>query len=371
MTRIVLFFLVILLYNIYSTQKKSEEKRRKGFLLFTGLFFVLESALRNLGVGSDTYHYYELFEYTKQSSWDNIFDGFTDKGEFSKDTFYYVFQKSFQHVFPKFRLFLFFIAILFFSSFNWFLKKSGLTLREMMIAYLFYLGMFHHFFSYTGLRQTIAVSFIFYACVFLLEKRYVVSLIFASISFLFHSSAIIFILAYFLKFVKGSTLMLPLMGIVLLIDYFQGEQLVTIILNNGGFEERYGIYLEVKEGAGSYPIVAMYIMLIIGILLSHKRIVQDEKLLMFFKMYCVVVACLPLLFIDNTAFRITLYFSISMYILVPNLVSGLKHQNKYLIVYTLFLILMLFSALKTNYRFYWQPMDLPVREMYSFREPLL
>ena len=373
MSRIVLFFLVILFYNLYAHQKYGEDKKKKYFLMAVGAFFILESALRHLGVGPDTYHYYEIFEQAKNTTYDRIANSLagTDPHPI-KDPFYWLFQKVFQIFFPKFRLFLFFIAILFFSSLNRFLLRNHLSLRDMMIAYLFYLGMFHSFFSYTGLRQTIAVAIIFHSTIYLFDGKNVKSLACTFLAFLFHSSASVFLLAYCFRFVRNPRIFLPIMLSFMFLFIVLKEYIMLYVLYSTGLEDRFERFATAKtEGAGSFAVTLLYLIVFAFLFMSYRKIAKDRLLFNHFQYYCFVVACLPIMYMDNSAFRIASFFSISMYVLIPFMVSQIKFRQKYLAIYSLFFLLLLFSALKSDYCFYWQNMAMPAYGFSSFSEPFL
>lgn len=71
-----LLFIVILVigYLIYN-QYNSDGSRRK-YITFSAIVLGLQSALRNVAVGADTYNYYLKFEAVKYTTWQEVFRSF-------------------------------------------------------------------------------------------------------------------------------------------------------------------------------------------------------------------------------------------------------------------------------------------------------
>ena len=96
-----------------------ENRNRKNYIIFICIILILQSALRHVAVGADTYAYYLKFEEIKLTSWQEIWENFRSVyvlGE-GKDAGYPLIQKVFQFFSGEYRIFLFFVAVIFFASF--------------------------------------------------------------------------------------------------------------------------------------------------------------------------------------------------------------------------------------------------------------
>lgn len=86
-----------------------ENRNRKNYIIFICIILILQSALRHVAVGADTYAYYLKFEEIKLTSWQEIWENFRSVyvlGE-GKDAGYPLIQKVFQFFSGEYRIFLF------------------------------------------------------------------------------------------------------------------------------------------------------------------------------------------------------------------------------------------------------------------------
>src|SRR5690606_22288512 len=121
---------------------------------------ILQSGLRHVAVGADTYQYSLIFERVKSLSWAEIFSSVTayyDFGE-GKDPGYLVFQKIFQYISDDYQVYLIFVAILFFSALGYFIYKNTRRVSDALFAFVLYSTLFYAMFSITGIRQTLATA---------------------------------------------------------------------------------------------------------------------------------------------------------------------------------------------------------------------
>ena len=111
-----LLFIIILIigYGFYCSTNTDKSRRR--YIIFSAIVLGLQSALRNVAVGADTYNYYLKFEAVKNTTWFEVFRSFPDTYLYGdgKDPGYLLLEKIFQVFSGEFRVFLFFIAIVFF-----------------------------------------------------------------------------------------------------------------------------------------------------------------------------------------------------------------------------------------------------------------
>lgn len=323
------------------------------FIVLSSIALILASALRGLSVGSDTHQYFELFEEAKRYSFSEIWQSLVSDGPINKDPFYWFFEKVCQVFSGNYNVYLGIVAILFCSSLGNFLYKNNLTLKEIYVSYVFYLGLFYGFYSITGIRQTIAVSFIMYAYIFLLNKKTIPFLLFTFIAYLFHASAVVFLLSFFLVRIKrmkalvyGVLLFLPVLFV------FRYEIFSYAILASG-LDERFIQYME-ESYRGSLPVLALYLAVVVGIVAQMGSFPANSDIRNHIKIFSVCVLGLPLLFVSGSGMRITQYFSVAMFVLVPYLTSSLKIKGNYSIVVFFMFLLIVVAYSDQPYVFYWQ-----------------
>ena len=352
MDRIVLFIIITFLYFLFSGQKRSSKRIKISFLVSSSIILILASALRGLSVGPDTYQYYTIFEIVKDYDFKELWASVLSDGVITKDPFYWVFQKVFQFFFTDFNAFLGFVAIVFFTSLGVFLYKSKLTLVESYISYIFYLGLFYGFYSITGIRQTLAISFIMFAYLYLIRDKYIPFLLLTGIAYLFHASAFIFLITAILLKIKTRFILWSIITLLPLIFYNRYEFFSLLVVQTG-FEDRFMQFMD-DSYIGALSVFGLYLLVLIGIIIFYKSITLRPGLANHIKLYAVCVAGLPLMFISGSGMRATQYFSISMFILVPVIVSSFSSNIKYFLAAVLMFVLIVFAFHDQHYVFYWQ-----------------
>lgn len=352
MDRIVLFFIITFFFFLVKGTRQGDKNGRIHFIVLSSVALILASALRGLSVGPDTHQYFIIFEQVKYYSFDELWQSIISDGPITKDPFYWMFQKVFQVFSSNYNAFLGLVAIMFCTSLGIFLYKNKLSLNELYVSYVFYLGLFYGFYSITGIRQTIAVSFTIYAYLFLLNKMTFLFLIFIFIAYLFHSSAIIFVLSFFLIRVKNVKLLLFSVLVLLPIIYIFRYQIFTQLIYMTDMEDRFGAYMK-ESYRGSLSVLALYLAVVVGIILKLRSIPTDSEMLNHIKNFSICIFGLPLLFVSGSAGRITMYFSVAMFVLVPYLTTSIRIKGNYFFV-TLFMFLLIVIAYHDQpYVFYW------------------
>ena len=136
-------------------------------------------------------------------------------------------------------------------------------------------------------------------------------------------------------------------------------------------EEAYGVYLETNEKASSVAVTMLYIIVLILCLVYRKQLSASKNIDYCTKLYIVGMCFLPTMFIAATAMRTTLYFTYTMYVLVPFLIKQFDVRNKYVFVVALMIFLASFSIRQTwDYKFFWQEGTLRYGNTMIIKEPL-
>lgn len=327
------------------------------FLLTSFIIYVLHSGLRHWSVGPDTYQYNNIFENVKVENIDTIWENIITKNGI--DPFYDLFQKIFQIFSSDYQLYLIFIASLFFISFCYFLYDNLSTIKQFLLANFIYIAYFSGFYSITGIRQTLATTILLYA--YALYKRgknfFVLALIFFAT--LFHITSFIFLLIYLVRIKRSS--ILHLFSIIAFFIILQFRYLLTpiftILLLS---EERFGVYTEKFSEGGSFKLTVLNLAMSVLLLIFHYIYTKTESVVVrnASNAFAISILFLPLQWVNPSAGRIGMYFSIFLLIILPYLVDRLKFKEGSYLGYSslivLFILLTFFSSLETRYLFFWQ-----------------
>lgn len=369
LVQLLILFLSIVGMDYFYQQKMirgwDNNQTRKFYVIFCCMLLILQSGLRHVAVGADTYGYKLTFYAIDKQSWQNIFDNFYRiyiLGQ-GKDAGYYLFVKAFHLLSNNYQVYLITIACLFFFSFGRFVYQNTHSLRSIFIVMCVYQVFFYSFFSITGIRQTIATAFILFAYELLVKRRLVPFFLLCFIAALIHKSALLFIPFYFLAQFKYPIKALSIVLISLPI-IFAIIRPIAQFLTSFSFSESYANYANsTYETQGAQMFLVYMLVIAIGILYFKQMFKQaDENTLCILNGFCIALFFTPLTWVDPNMMRVVMYYSIFTLFLLGDLVDCFNseyHKNSNNV---LLLIVLVFCAVlirrNTDYAFFWENMEL-------------
>lgn len=352
-----LFIILILIgYGIYSSDYNQFRAKRK-YLLYVCIILVLQSALRNLAIGADTFQYYMRFHKTGASSWKDIFSYFYSvyvDGE-GKDPGYRLLAKAFYTLIPNYRCWLLFVAIIFFTAWGKLMDRYCYTVRDILLAVSVYFLLFYSFFSITGIRQTIAVALSIFCFMAYQDKRYARFVVLTFIAFTIHKSAIFIFLIPLLNKIKNIRMLFMFCSILLVFFALTRDYFVNMgrMMNNDDVD--FSIRLP-------YLLMLFYTLLT---LLFYRSLTADKSnyiLRSVFVTYIPTYAWIPLLGWDSPFMREVLYFAIySMPLMVYSMNKIGGKRNLYSVFFVVFALSYFYYNECDYYKFCWEDMQLNAR----------
>lgn len=344
----------------------NSDKIRIAYVIVVSFILILQSGLRNWAVGPDTYAYYMWFEDIKYEEWDFLFGKFLmfyQKG-IGKDPGYEITVKFFQIFSGDYQVYLFLIAILWFSSLGFFLIKFTTNFKQLIPAYIFYLVMFFSFYSITGIRQTIAMSLCVFSLYWIDKRKFLPVFLLILLASTLHKSSLIFILAYFIYPLKHTKLIYIASFLVFPIIFSLKNVIFNFLISSSGYE----LYDEF-EGAGTYVFSSLLMLLGFFVLLQNKDLLKiNEKTQGILNIFAMAIILTPLTFVNPNAMRIVMYFSFFIVIIIPYLIESYNYKGLQvrkivsLLVYILLIILFIRTNSSFEYKFFWQ--DMPLGDNY-------
>jgi transmembrane protein EpsG len=372
---IIVIFLTLILGFLFSnrtSQQIDSPRIRKKYIQIISFILILQSGLRNVAVGDDTYAYFLKFEEVKITSWSNIYQSLREYYQLGigKDPGYSVFQKVLQLFTDEYQVFLFMVAVLFFVALGNFIYKNTTRLNDAILAFVIYSVLFYSFFSITGIRQTIVTAATLYGYEFIKRKKIIPFTILIILVSTIHKSVMIFLPFYFIARIKNPKYLyrsiLLLFPLFMIFKKDMGNYLSVL----GGYEQ-YGEF----EGAGTYTFTAMFLLISIVALWRSKIIIRNNnKAQHFYNAFAIALLFIPLTWINPTAMRIVQYFSIFMLLFIPEIIHSFITISKKIQLdiyrFTIVLLTVLFVNSNWNrdldYAFFWQEMRIP--ENYYIRD---
>lgn len=356
----VLITFSIILLGLFFLILKNENtlKIRKVYLFIVTIALILESGLRGKSVGDDTSNYSDIFDAVKYTSWEQImgnFNFFSSINYENRDPGYDVFQKIFQIFSEDYRVYLIFIAIIFFSSLYNFLLRNTFTLFELILGFLIYSALFYYFFSITGIRQCITTAVAMYCTRYIKERKFLKFVFPIMIVSLIHSSVLIFLPFYFVSSFKKIKLNFFVAFVLFGIIFIFKQHLVIFLLSGSMYEA----YLSDLKGAGTFVFTSLLLLVVLSsYTLTDKMSKKYPDYIIYYNGILIALILVPLTWVNSNAMRVVQYFSIYLMVFTPKIIEVLFLKNPFFkrIVYFVCILILLYfvSKVPANYKFYWE-----------------
>ena len=359
---LVLFYMLILKnkYKVINTHGYNLARKRLSF--FTCLLLILQSGLRHVGVGPDTYQYMLNFQDRIQWTWPKVFHNFIDVYQYGegKDAGYTLLVKLFSIISTDYQLFLIFVAIIVFVPMMRFIYKNTNRLEDIWFALLLYMTLFYSFFSVTGTRQAIATGFCLWSVEYIKNKKMLPFLLCMIIAGLIHKSALIFLPFYWIAQAQiPRTLFIVMICLFPLMAHLGNAFTLQLAIISGS--ENYLGYAE-QESAGAHNLILFYFVIsITGFIRYWKEKDWINNQSHIFNAISLGVFFLPLTLNSANLVRVVQYYSIFLLVFIGFVMNPTRLSKHRLIikVFQIILIVVLLYKLvstPTEYSFYWQNM---------------
>jgi len=356
-------FLILIIGKLFSNGKAvsvNSDANRKKYIKIISFILILQSGLRNVAVGADTYAYFLTFEDSKKTSWNQIYQAIIDYYRYgiSKDPGFLVFEKLCSLV-GNYQVYLFIIALLFFTALGNFIYKNTNRLSDVIMAFVIYSVLFYSFFSITGHRQTIATAAALYSFEFIKKRKLVPFLLLLLLASTIHKSVLIFIPFYFICLINKTKLIYIFTLLLFPVFMIIRNSLALYFQSIGGYKE-----YEQFEGAGTYTFTIMFLFISIVALIRNKSILkQNSQTRYYYNAFAIALLFLPLTWINPNMMRVVQYFSIFMLLLIPEIINSLgdfslKLRNDARVVVIIVLIVLFIQSSSPPYGFFWEEMRL-------------
>lgn len=361
--RIVLYIVIIGLGLSFIIFKKNSPQARRYYIRIIVILLILESGLRSVMVGPDTYSYFLEFNGVPMESWDMIFQNFYNTyvlGE-GKDAGFHFVIKIIQLFSTNFNVFLLVIAVLFYIPLGRILYENTTSILQLMFALTLFVALFQ-IIALSGIRQQIATGGCLTAYLLLSRDRYVLAILMVSLSATIHISSLLFFLIigmYILNAKAQFDICKPLHIISLLLIPIAISQARSIILYLASFiaNDYYSAYGDKSAagGAGTYVLFIMLLSLFCLIFISKKALNSSKQLKLMYFTVPFATMLSPLVMFDGAMIRLGQYFTLFFMMLFP-LGVELKFRDSQNLIYTIVIVALMILSLNNdfNYTFFWQ-----------------
>lgn len=335
--------------QIFFSNLKNSKWQRRTYLIISGAILVFFVGLRHYSLGStDTFHYYAAM---KQAIVSSSFDEFYSPELYEKAFQYFVFILS--RVFNNAQWLLIITSFIYIGSTLFFISRNC---DDMPLAISLYTSICNLKFQMQGMRQAIAMSI----CLFAFEEakkkhfwRFLAIVLFAS---LFHRTAIVFLVVYWLVNLRPNGVNVIFVSIGCAVALMFSSSLVNIA--NSLFGEQYASTVE----SGGFVATVIYVLVLIVCFLYYKCApVKEEK---YFPLVYICLIATTTYVMRYTgvlvAERISFYFSFTQIALIPIAAKLFKPKEGMICKVIIILLSVGLSAYRLigsgflPYMFFWQ-----------------
>ena len=346
----IIALILIFLYFIYA-RKGLAYKRH--FITWGCLLLGLEAGLRHISVGPDTPHYYEMFKYACNSSWTDVFSGFTVGASEFRDPAFVVLEKIFSQFIPSWQLFLVAVAFFYFYGLWKILTRYTESIEGALLAFILYLSLFN-IIALSGLRQCITTGIAFYLIPLINDRKWkiVIPIILAGSTI--HIS-LLFMLGFIPLMIMPNRIKKSfyLIAIILMPVIAISSRSIVSYMASFLANDYYASYANGDNDES--PIVYVLLCAFISIYeyLNCRKLIESKRLSFLVPSNILMTLSVPLIFLDGTMIRIGQYFTLYMMVSLPYVFDHVSYRRIAYVVCTTFLIYRVLTS-SNIYNFFWE-----------------
>lgn len=361
----VLLYLLVLKMQYKQVGSYEYNKARKRLAVFTAILLILQSGLRHVGVGPDTYQYMLSFQDCTHWSWQQVFQNFIDVYQYDegKDAGYVLLMKIFSIFSKDYQTYLMFVAIAVFVPILRFIYKNTERLEDIWFALLLYFALFYSFFSVTGIRQALATGICLWSVEYIKDKKLFPFLVLMGISALIHKSSLLFLPFFWIAQIRRPRAMLVLMLCLFPLMASLGNAFALQLAIISGSENYLG-YAEEKSVGANNLIVFYLFMTLVGYIRFWKYNELIKKRSYIFNAISLGIFFLPLTLNSANLVRVVQYYSIFLLVFISYVFSPISSDARMKLAIQLMQVLLIAALLyklfctPVDYAFFWQNMQI-------------
>ncbi|MBQ7258119.1 MAG: EpsG family protein [Abditibacteriota bacterium] len=353
------YFAICIMYMYTNTEILANNNLRLKKIVVThlGVLIFLLGALRNQNTGSDTHNY--CLRFINQSG--SLLDIFNEAIKYvDSEKAYYILAAIFRYFTDNPQVWLAVSCLVFIIPCAILIYKHS---DNPAISYIYIVALLIYQFTWQGLRQEYAMATCLIATMFLIKKKWVWFVILFILAFMFHRTAVVFLLVLIaFRFKPNVWGFLLVVGFFFLsyISPFSVNLIIARIFGDtdfAGTDKVLGYAASVRSGS-SYKLFAVLFVFYIISYACKDGLIKRNPLNGFFINMSLIGCCFQALAVGIPEFfRLAYYFSIFNMLLVPNVCEYLQERNNRLpirLITVAMLIAVYFLTGGFKYWFMWE-----------------
>ena len=324
-----LVYLGLVILFVLQPNTKQQFTNKRNFCIVSGLFIFAIAVVRDTHHG-DLIGYRNKFSLLPYNTYFDLFENWQN-GDL-KDFGFYAFSKFFADFGTSAEAWFALIAAVFCVCFSYFTYKYSADLFISVVIVL----TFYYSFTFTGLRQTMALAAILIAYKFMLEKKPIAFVITVLIAWCFHSAALIFLPAYWIAKLKIGLKQMVMVAVSLVTALFAPSifrSLIELLAWNEaleGYAER-----ELTLSWAGYIIQLAIFIFCMVLRLNTKLDDEKQSYSINALLNCITIGLCLQGFASSVAeaFRLSFFYSMCSVALIPNIISVQSYKENKKLLY--------------------------------------
>lgn len=344
-----IFSLTYILVLVIGLLSKQFRNGKKIFCISTGTIYFFIAALRSSYVGGDSFNYRNMFELL--AGRDLYISLFYSK----KDPVFFAFLSFVGKFTSNYTVLFTIVAALFcFAVWYYIYKYSCDPVLSVIVLLAFNLYQF----SLTGMRQTIAMSFVIFSMISINEGKRALPYIFVVLGSLFHASALVFMIIPILRHIPITKKKIKWSVAVLIVAFLLRNKIATMLI---GFISDRGYQVNMVQ-SGFTMMLVIFILYIVMAIFVNEYAEYDRNYHFQYWIAMGAVFFETLVTAQNIFFRIAFYFLMIFVTLLPNIIHHARNRNTrlilslglYIVLSVQYLVFTIGSCYILPYTFFWQ-----------------
>ena len=329
----------------------NDPKLRKRFLIIMGIVIFIMLGFKSVKVGSgDAIAYFNNWNEMRQVPFNRLMYVLS---KIDLEPGYLIAVWCLSHIFAWQQvLFIVYGAFVAFAVCRFlYLNVRDLCLGVVMFSTL---GLFN--FMVQGLRQGIAICFCLLALEMSKKRKIIPFFLLVLVAMLFHATAVVFVIVYFIPFLKMNIPSFIIFGICVAVLFLAIDRVFAV--GNTLINDSYAIG-ETQNSQGGFITLAVYILIIAAaVLFADKR--EEHLNLFFFMTVCGAITFSMRYGFTSIIQRIAYYFMIAQSALLSSAIKLFKDRQRYVIRTGIIVLCLGIAFYKMSYLkiipyiFFWQ-----------------
>lgn len=345
---VVNLLILIIIYLICCACIKNKERKQKVFFFVAFIQLFLFLGLRRIDVGVDLQNYIPFLNRVMNFNYEELFTVGFEPG-------YNVYCRILMEIFDNEQIFLIFTAGITLLGAGYFIYKNS---KNYFFSIFIYVTFQFYIFLFSGLRQSIAISILLLSTKFIKERKLIKFIILVLLAGIFHKSAFIFLPAYFIAYKKITIKYLAtVVGIGIILFILRNYVMIFVT------QYLYTNYDSLNNQGSGYGMLLLLIVLFTAVFYFKDNALKSDRNNIIWYNYGIIAILIQMLAsVEGNVARLTMYYSISMVVLIPNVLEAIKPKEiSYVgkIVLMVLLFVFLLNGIQSEnaympYKFFWQ-----------------